>query len=300
MIQVPLMKDAVPTTATYRVVLQNAALRQDCLWEFGPACDANKVPAGTNTSTLTRATLGDILVVGAGLYHCENDGDVTLTYDDGPDEYTADLPDLLAKYNASATFFITGVNNAKGQIDDTSIAWPGIIKRMHAENHQIASHTWSHANLSAVTSARRRDEMHKNEMAFRNILCPIPTYMRPPYSSCTTDSGCEADMAELRYHVTYFDLDTADYLNPSPSQIQNAKTNFDAFFEGKSPVADNALVIGHDIIEQTVHNLTEYMLLGIQSRGYRAVTVGECLGDAAENWYRQGDAGVVPSATATP
>lgn len=158
---------------------------------------------------------------------------------------------------------------------------------MYTDNHQIASHTWSHADLSAITSARRRDEMIKNEMAFRNILGFIPTYMRPPYSSCTKASGCEDDLAALRYHVIYFDLDTADYLNDSPDLIQNSKDNFDQFFVGLSPDSDDALVISHDIHEQTVHNLTEYMLKGIQSRGYKAVTVGECLGDPVQNWYRQ-------------
>ncbi|KAI1807368.1 carbohydrate-binding module family 18 [Daldinia bambusicola] len=259
----------------------------DCLFEYGPACDANKSPSGTNTSTLTRSPLGSVAVGGAGIYDCAHEGDVALTFDDGPGQYTSELLDLLARYNAKATFFITGINNGKGEIDNASLSWPSIIKRMHTENHQIASHTWSHADLSAITSARRRDEMVKNEMAFRNILGFIPTYMRPPYSSCTRASGCEDDMAALRYHIIYFDLDTADYLNDSPTLIQNSKNNFDQFFVGLSPDDDDALVISHDIHEQTVHNLTEYMLKGIQSRGYKAVTVGECLGDPVQNWYRQ-------------
>ncbi|KAI6087080.1 glycoside hydrolase/deacetylase [Hypoxylon rubiginosum] len=259
----------------------------DCLFDFGPACDANKTPRGANTSTLTRSPLGNIAVGGDGIYSCENEGDVALTFDDGPEEYTKDLLDLLARYNAKATFFITGVNNNKGEIDDTSLEWPGLIQRMYSENHQIASHTWSHADLSAVTSARRRDEMIKNEMAFRNILGRIPTYMRPPYSSCTEVSGCQSDLAALRYHVIYFDLDTDDYENDSPTLIQNAKDNYDEFFAGTSPATDDALVIAHDIHEQTVHNLTEYMLKDIQTRGYRAVTVGDCLGDPSANWYRQ-------------
>lgn len=100
----------------------------DCLFDFGPACDANKTPRGANTSTLTRSPLGNIAVGGDGIYSCENEGDVALTFDDGPEEYTKDLLDLLARYNAKATFFITGVNNNKGEIDDTSLEWPGLIQ----------------------------------------------------------------------------------------------------------------------------------------------------------------------------
>jgi peptidoglycan/xylan/chitin deacetylase (PgdA/CDA1 family) len=75
---------------------------------------------------------------------------------------------------------------------------------MYDEGHQVASHTWSHPDLCNITSAQRKDEMYKNEMALRNILGVIPTYMRPPYSSCTAECGCEADMLELGYHITYF------------------------------------------------------------------------------------------------
>lgn len=33
---------------------------------------------------------------GVGIYDCWNDGDIAITFDDGPYEYTNDLLDLLA------------------------------------------------------------------------------------------------------------------------------------------------------------------------------------------------------------
>ncbi|KAI0176603.1 hypothetical protein BJ166DRAFT_458305 [Pestalotiopsis sp. NC0098] len=258
----------------------------DCLFNYGPACDANKIPSGTNTSTLTRSKLGSVAYGGAGIYSCEKAGTVALTYDDGPSGYTNDLLDLLAKYNAKATFFITGNNNGKGEIDNTSLAWPTVIQRQHSDGHQIASHTWSHPDLSNITSLQRKNEMIKNEMALRNILGFIPTYMRPPYSSCTAESGCESDLADLGYHIVYFDLDTQDYLNDDPNEIQKSKTIVDQFFAGHTPSNFDALSITHDIHYQTVYNLTEYMLKEIQSLNFTTVTVGDCLGDPAENWYR--------------
>ena len=162
---------------------------------------------------------------------------------------------------------------------------------MYTDGHQIASHTWSHADLSAITPAQRRNEMVKNEMALRNVLPGglVPTYMRPPYSSCTAASGCQADLAGLRYHVVYFDLDTTDYLHTGAGEIQAAIDAFDAFFAGRSAGGgDNALAIAHDIHEQTATTLTRHMLRSLRDDGYRMVTVGECLGDPSENWYRQG------------
>lgn len=48
-----------------------------------------------------------------GVYDCANAGDMALTFDDGPFIYTSHIMDLLDKYNAKATFFITGINNGK-------------------------------------------------------------------------------------------------------------------------------------------------------------------------------------------
>ncbi|OHW98719.1 chitin deacetylase [Colletotrichum incanum] len=261
-----------------------AGLAPDCLFQFGPACDANKTPPGLNTSSIARTKLGQVEYGGPGVYSCINPGDVALTYDDGPASYTNDLLDLLKKYNATATFMITGNNNAKGEIDNATFPWVSTIKRMYADGHQIASHTWSHADLCKITSAQRKDEMYKLEMALRNIIGVIPTYMRPPYSSCTAECGCEDDMKALGYSVIYFDLDTADYLHDSPTEIQKSKDIVDQSIAAKPAASDNFLVIGHDIHQQTVYNLTEYMLQKFQ--GKKLVTIGECLGDPKENWYR--------------
>ncbi|CAG8978235.1 hypothetical protein HYALB_00010726 [Hymenoscyphus albidus] len=258
----------------------------DCQFNFGPACDANALPTGTNTSSIPRPKAGNVLYGSAGIYDCTETGTMALTFDDGPYIYTERVLDLLKQYNAKATFFVTGNNIGKGAIDDPSTPWPGLLKRMFEEGHQIASHSWSHADLCNITSAERKNEMYKLEMAVRNVVGVIPTYMRPPYSSCNAECGCEADMEELGYHITYFDLDTSDYLNNTPELIQNAKNLFDQPLEGKSPATNEFLLIAHDIHNTTAEVLTEYMLQGIAARGYRPVTVGTCLGDDQANWYR--------------
>lgn len=153
---------------------------------------------------------------------------MALTFDDGPYIYTSHILDLLAQYNASATFFITGNNNGKGHIDNASLAWPSLIKRMYDDGHQLASHTWSHPDLCNITSAQRKNEMWKNEMALRNVVGVIPTYMRPPYSSCTAECGCEGDMEDLGYHITYF-VGTPLPLTPLPSLQPQLTTNIPAF-----------------------------------------------------------------------
>lgn len=203
---------------------------------------------------------------------CMEENVVALTYDDGPWNFTSELLDTLAAFGFHATFFITGNNLGKGPIDTTP-PYPSIIRRMIAEGHQIASHTWSHYSLQNLSSGLRYDQMGKNERALANIIGKYPTYMRPPYSQCDAASGCQADMLALGYHRIFFDLDTQDYLNPLPTQIQSSKDLVAAALAHTttSPITDY-LSIQHDVIEQSVTNLTSYYLSLIKAKGWK----GEC------------------------
>jgi peptidoglycan/xylan/chitin deacetylase (PgdA/CDA1 family) len=81
--------------------------------DFGPACDANKVPSGSNTTSIPRPKLGSVLYGSSGIFDCAETGTMALTFDDGPYIYTSKIVDLLKQYDAKATFFITGNNNGK-------------------------------------------------------------------------------------------------------------------------------------------------------------------------------------------
>lgn len=242
---------------------------------------------GPPTTDIPRPRIGKVAYGPREIRSCLVPGTVALTFDDGPSRYTGELLDLLDKWEAPATFFITGNNNGKGQIDDVTLPWASLIERMLLSGHQIASHTWSHEDLGKITPLQRREQMEKNEGAIRNIVGSFPTYMRPPYSSCPAKSGCREDLGELGYHIILYDIDTDDYRNDDPALIQHSKDVFDRALARGSPTTSSWLVIAHDAHEQTVHNLTEHMLRTMAKLGYRPVTVGDCLRDPREHWYRE-------------
>lgn len=191
--------------------------------------------------------------------------------DDGPFLYTEEMLDTLAAYNFKATFFITGINNGKGSIDDTTKDWPRLIQRMIAEGHQVASHTWSHLDLSSLTAEKQETEMIKNEMALRNVIGKIPTYMRPPYSSC--NALCRQTLTRLGYHITYFDMDTQDYLHNTPDTNQISKDIVQEYLLDKTPRSENYLSIAHDLHFQTVHNLTLFMFDEMVRLGWNGMLI---------------------------
>ncbi|KAK1594123.1 polysaccharide deacetylase [Colletotrichum navitas] len=253
----------------------------DCQISYGPACDGNQRPTGRDTSNDPRPLLGSIPYGGVGIYDCVNDGDIAITYDDGPYIYTDAMLDNFKAHGAVATFFITGNNIGKGMIN---IQYPALIQRMIAEGHQVASHTWSHENLDSLTQEQRQNQMIYNEIAFTDILGFYPTYMRPPYSICGAD--CQNQMVQLGYHITYFDLDTQGYLNTDPSQINNSIAIWDAAMLARSPCNGSYLHIEHDIHQQIATTLTSHILDSVVANGWNPVTVGTCLGDPPANWYR--------------
>ncbi|KAI5286135.1 hypothetical protein KEM52_002129, partial [Ascosphaera acerosa] len=268
---------------------------------YSDSCDATRlVPSGVDTSQVSRPHLGDLPYGGAGILGCKTPKTIALTYDDGPNVYTEALLDLLDAYQAKATFFISGANSAKGMIDDPQYPWAKVIRRIYDAGHQIASHTWSHQNLDKVSPEQRRNQIVYNEMALNNILGFFPTYMRPPYSDCGQGSGCMDDMDSYGYHVVYFDLDTDDYEQDSPTKIKKSKKIFNNAFSKASANDEPLLVIAHDVHEQTVVSLTPHMLDKLYAAGYRTVTVGECLEDPPENWYRRGDRASITPAPALP
>ncbi|KAH9217336.1 putative xylanase/chitin deacetylase [Leptodontidium sp. 2 PMI_412] len=216
--------------------------------------------------------------VGTLISDCQVPGTIALTFDDGPSAHTPQLLDILARYDAKATFFIVG-SGWRGDIDNWDTQWPYIIQRIHAEGHQLASHTWTHADLSTLSWDDMSAQITNTEHAFINVLGFMPTYMRTPYLSC--NGLCMNLLANLGYKIIGTNLDTKDYENTSPDMIWNAKNNFELRLNEGGNMA-----LAHDIHEQTVVSLTPYMLETLLARGLRPVTVGECLGDNGWGWYR--------------
>lgn len=155
---------------------------------------------------------------------------------------------------------------------------------MITDGHQVASHTWSHQRLTALSKTKFWNQMVYNEIALADILGYFPTYMRPPYSA--SNATTDAWLGELGYHVTYFNLDTAGYLHDSADGIQDSKDIWDAAVESADTATTKWLAIEHDPVYQSVYNLTEHMLKSLVANGFNSVTVGECLNDPKANWYR--------------
>jgi len=99
---------------------------------------------------------------------------VALTFDDGPDpEWTPKILDVLKEKNATATFFLIGIQTDK---------YPGLAKRIYEEGNTIGNHTFTHPDVSNISTAYMKVELNLTERLFGSLMGVRATLMRPPYA----------------------------------------------------------------------------------------------------------------------
>lgn len=105
---------------------------------------------------------------------------VYMTFDDGPSENTDKILKILKKYDAKATFFVTG-NNQK---------YNKSIKKAADQGNTIALHTYTHdyANVYSSTTAYFEDLQKVSDMV-KQITGKAPKYIRFPGGSSNTISA---------------------------------------------------------------------------------------------------------------
>jgi peptidoglycan/xylan/chitin deacetylase (PgdA/CDA1 family) len=99
--------------------------------------------------------------------------EISLTFDDGPDPlYTKQLLDLLARYNAKATFFIVG-SHAEGQED--------LLRRMKDEGHILGVHNYVHKSNWLMRPKTVKRQIERTNDVIENATGIRSTYYRPPW-----------------------------------------------------------------------------------------------------------------------
>jgi peptidoglycan/xylan/chitin deacetylase (PgdA/CDA1 family) len=114
---------------------------------------------------------------------------VALTFDDGPDpRFTPPLLELLARHQAQATFFVSGMQVA---------AHPALAGRMHAAGHELGIHCWEHQSLRWCKQAVVQDAITRTREALQDCgVEPAPLF-RPPYMRMGWDATREAAAQNL-------------------------------------------------------------------------------------------------------
>lgn len=125
---------------------------------------------------------------------------VKLTFDDGPNPAsTPKILSTLAAHQIAATFFLSGVH---------AEAYPQLVQRIADEGHSIASHAYTHKNLTTLSTDEIRTEMIRTHQ----LLSPYMNrerLFRPPFGA--RDSRVDLVARELGYRTVLWNVNSKDW-----------------------------------------------------------------------------------------
>ncbi|KAF9924513.1 Carbohydrate esterase 4 protein [Modicella reniformis] len=197
---------------------------------------------------------------------CTKSKTVALTFDDGPYIYAYDVAKALDAVGAKGTFFLNGDNYVNIYDPDPRKT----AKYLFDKGHQIASHTWSHPHLIKLNRNQIVDEFKKIDDAIYEILKVRPAFMRPPYGEY---NDLVLSVAQERgQRVVTWDFDTKDSIGATPADSKKAIDKI-----ARNP-PKNILMLMHETIETTVHQVLPHAIQVLKNAGYSFVTVADCLG----------------------
>ncbi|KAI9234166.1 MAG: hypothetical protein BYD32DRAFT_398405 [Podila humilis] len=229
---------------------------------------------------------------------CIKPGVVAWTIDDGPGMFNDQLLAIMAKKNVTATFFVLGT------MIDQNAAQAGALKKILAGGHQLASHTYSHGNLDNMTVDEMKKEMSTTSDAMFKHSGVRPRYMRAPEGRC--GPLCTKVMTELGLVISHWNVDTNDwrFMNEKDplKATESSMTEITKVILNESdPAKDSFILLQHEIHKFSVEHLADRVIDSILKKGYRFVSMEECIG---EKPYLEGSilpsiAGTSTTATAT-
>ena len=190
-----------------------------------------------------------------------------LTFDAGYENgYTAGILDVLKKHDVKAAFFLVG-NYLK-----TS---PELVKRMVSEGHTVGNHTYSHPDMSAIsTEDDFREELSKLEEEYKSVTGKeMLKYYRPPQGKY---SEANLKMAkDLGYRTIFWSLAYVDWYE------SDQPTKEEAFNKLIPRVHPGAIVLLHSTSKTNAEILDE-LLIKWENMGYKFKSITE-LPEAAAN-----------------
>ncbi|KAG0351282.1 hypothetical protein BG005_009242 [Podila minutissima] len=205
---------------------------------------------------------------------CTAPGTVALTFDDGPGIYNEQLLAILAKKNVKATFFMIGEN---------IVATPALsatLKKILAGGHQLASHTYTHSNLDLMTAEQMKSEISRTSDAMFTHAGVRPAYMRAPEGRCS--ELCTKVMGELGLVISHWNVDTNDWRHKAQAPQTAADLSMveinDVIVKNSNPATDSFILLQHEIHKFSVELLAERVIDAILAKGYKFVTMEECVG----------------------
>lgn len=253
-----------------RLLLASAAVTAGSAAVLGPSALSVGVPFGACALLLAD---GVFRPASSALYPTLVRGptdlpQVALTFDDGPDpETTPAVLDMLAQYEARATFFVIGRYLDKHR---------ALGERMHREGHQIGNHSWQHSHFQNFYSAAGHGaEIDRCAQLIKSVIrSKQEPWYRPPIGLKSPAMARAAHKRNLK--VAAWSIHSRDTMTRDPNAIAHG------VFSRSRPGDIILLHDGHDREQRhrpSILQALPLLLQGLRERGLSSVTISELSGE---------------------
>ena len=189
------------------------------------------------------------------------DHEVVLTFDDGPwPPTTSKVLSALAQECVRATYFLIGEHVSEH---------PDIVRRIAAEGHTVATHTWSHPNVMQIKHDEAIEQIDHGisalETALHGKATTIPTtpFFRFPGFQSTPAT---LDLLQSRGIVVFgADLWASDWNKMTPKQELKLITD-------RLDAAGKGIILFHDTKTHTAAMMPAFLRY-LRENGYHVVHV---------------------------
>jgi peptidoglycan-N-acetylglucosamine deacetylase len=196
---------------------------------------------------------------------------IALTFDDGPKPgITERLVDILSREGVPSTFFVIGRHVT---------AYPDLVRKISAAGIQIENHTYTHPNLTMLSSLSVEAELLKTVASVHSITGRTMRYFRPPGGNVNNDVYRAASKWGLTACMWTLDADALE--NGSPDKLVDFVVN---------KATPGAIVLLHNGRQTTLDALPR-IIAGLRQRGFRFDTIDGLLGRKSYSGGRLAPAG---------
>jgi peptidoglycan/xylan/chitin deacetylase (PgdA/CDA1 family) len=187
----------------------------------------------------------------------ETEKKIALTFDDGPNEMTLLVLDVLRQYNAKATFFCIGKNIE---------AHPDIFKKIVEDGHTVGNHSYSHSPFFDFYRKKQViAEIKQTDALIESFLGKKTTLFRPPYG--VTNPSIRRALAITQHKTIGWNIRSLDGIT------KKEKFLLDRIIKRIKP---GGVVLLHDTSIQTVQVLEQLLSL-LQKNNYAVVPLEQLL-----------------------
>ncbi|KAI9258645.1 hypothetical protein EDC94DRAFT_613054 [Helicostylum pulchrum] len=207
---------------------------------------------------------------------CKTQGQIALTYSEGPSDVTAKIVRQLTKADARANFFVNATWLYTQQ-------YAMVVQNIYNAGHFIGM-TYRVANddPDSMTDDQIRQDIISNAHTIETLINVSPKYVRLHYTEIK-DTRTEGIIQDLGFVIVGYNLDSLDYFKKDatgPGSIQQVYSDTFVKYKDTYDAKGSFISIQYDLPYTGSLAAAPHVINTIEEEGYTMVRLDGCLNDA--------------------